>query len=313
MDKKLQKAYLSAIIYATIIGLSFLFSKIALRFATPVLVLAYRFTVSFVTLIVGIMMGKVTMIPKWERAKKLLPVALFYPFLFMGFQTFGLMTASSSEGGIIQAVAPVLIMIMGQLFLAEKPNFFQKISIVVSVSGVLYILIKKGSAIDLANLRGIILLLCAVVSFAIYNVLARKLIQDFTIWELSSVAITFSFVTFNAFTLVQYAIRGTLLEIITPLRNLSFITAVLYLGGFATLGTSMLNSYALSKLEVSRVSVFGNLGTTISILAGVLFLQEKLYLYHIIGSLLIIGGVLGTNLFAETNFKEEQHGYDKTR
>lgn len=43
------------------------------------------------------------------------------------------------------------------------------------------------------------------------------------------------------------------------------------------------------------MSVFANLGTVISIVAGVVFLNESIYYYHIIGSVLIVGGVLGTN------------------
>lgn len=37
----------------------------------------------------------------------------------------------------------------------------------------------------LANLKGVILLLCAVLSFSAYNILARKLVRDYTNWELS--------------------------------------------------------------------------------------------------------------------------------
>jgi drug/metabolite transporter (DMT)-like permease len=58
----------------------------------------------------------------------------------------------------------------------------------------------------------------------------------------------------------------------------------------------MLYNFSLSKLEASRVSVFGSLATVISILAGVIFLKEQLVYYHVVGSILIIGGVVGTNL-----------------
>lgn len=59
----------------------------------------------------------------------------------------------------------------------------------------------------------------------------------------------------------------------------------------------MLNNYALSKIEAAKMSVFGNLRTVVAIFAGVFFLKEKIYYYHIIGSIMIILGVIGTNYF----------------
>ena len=48
-------------------------------------------------------------------------------------------------------------------------------------------------------------------------------------------------------------------------------------------------------MEAAKVSVFGNLRTVVTILAGVYFLKEPLFLYHVAGSLMIILGVIGTN------------------
>lgn len=47
MNMSKQKAYAAAIAYASIIGFSFLFVKIALESANPIDLLAHRFTVSF--------------------------------------------------------------------------------------------------------------------------------------------------------------------------------------------------------------------------------------------------------------------------
>lgn len=88
---------------------------------------------------------------------------------------------------------------------------------------------------------------------------------------------------------------GSLADFIAPLFSLKFIIAIAYLGVLSSLVTSILTNYILSKIEASKMSVFSNLGTVISIVAGVLFLKEKLYYYHIIGSILIISGVIGTN------------------
>ncbi|MCY7074656.1 EamA family transporter [Streptococcus oralis] len=50
------------------------------------------------------------------------------------------------------------------------------------------------------------------------------------------------------------------------------------------------------RLGASTVSVFGNLGTVLTILAGALILHEPIYSYHVIVATLIIAGILGMNL-----------------
>jgi drug/metabolite transporter (DMT)-like permease len=45
-----------------------------------------------------------------------------------------------------------------------------------------------------------------------------------------------------------------------------------------------------------NATIFGNLSTAISIVAGVVFLNESLKYYHIICSILIIIGVIGVSM-----------------
>jgi len=61
--------------------------------------------------------------------------------------------------------------------------------------------------------------------------------------------------------------------------------------------TSYLSTYALSILPAFQMSVFGNLTTVITIGAGIIFLNESFYFYHIIGTVLIVLGVIGVNYF----------------
>ncbi|MEY8304435.1 DMT family transporter [Anaerosalibacter bizertensis] len=297
-DKK-GLAYISALLYALIIGFSFLFTKVVLSISNPIDILAYRFISSFIVISVLILFKTANVKYTKEKIKKILPLAILYPLLFFGFQTFGLLNASSSEAGIILASSPVFTMILASYFLKEKTNSYQKLSIIISVLGVVYIMIKKGSSIDLANFKGIILLILSALSFSGYSVMVRKLARDFTNIELSYIMITISFIFFTGLSIIKHIIEGSIEQFFIPLSNINFVVSILYLGVLSTLGTSLLVNYALSKLEASKMSVFGNLGTVISIIAGVIFLKEEIFYYHIIGSILIIGGVIGTNFLGD--------------
>ncbi len=88
--------------------------------------------------------------------------------------------------------------------------------------------------------------------------------------------------------------------------ELEFVFAMLYLSILSSLGTSYLSNYALSRLPAAQMSVFNNLATLITILAGVVFLQESFYYYHAIGTILIIAGIIGVNNFGKGRVKHRE-------
>lgn len=291
------KVYSGAVLYSIITGLSFLFGKLGLDHSSPLDLLAYRFTAAFLATLVPLVFGWVKLDINKNMIKRILPLAIFNPLLFFGFQAFGLDLTLSSEAGIILAVGPVFTMILASYFLKERTTSLQKISILVSVFGVIYITVMKSSSIEFENMKGIIFLLISTLSLAIYSVMARKLTRDFSSMELSYVMIGISFISFNILAIGKHAIDGDIASFISPLGHVNFIIAILYLGVLSSFLTSYLSNYVLSKVESYKMSVFTNLATVISVIAGVVFLNEDISYFHIIGSALIIVGVIGANFF----------------
>ena len=185
--------YLAAIAYALIIGLSSLFTKLSLDVAEPIDILAHRFTVSFAAVSIPVLFKWVKVDYNRARIKKIIPLAIVYPMLYFGFQTFGLQYASSSEAGMLLATAPVFTLILATYFLKEKSTSLQKVSVILSVAGVIYISIMKGSSLDINNIKGIILLVLSALCMAVYSIMAKKLTEEFTAMELSFIIIFLSF------------------------------------------------------------------------------------------------------------------------
>jgi drug/metabolite transporter (DMT)-like permease len=288
-------AYIFATIHAIIIGFSFMFSKNALKYSQPLDALAFRFSACLIVLMVAVVLKWINVDNIIKNLRHLVGIALFYPIMFFGFQTFGLAYASSSEGGILNATAPVFTMVLSALFLGERTTLAQKCSILLSVSGVIYIFIMKGAGFNFTKVLGILLLVLSNLSLSGYNIIARTKMKQFSVTEVSFIMIVFGFLAFNTAAVTNHILKGTLDQFLTPLGSSEFIISILYLGILSSLVTSMLTNYVLSKIEAARMSVFGNLGTVISIIAGAFFLKEPIYLYHIVGSLMIITGVIGTN------------------
>ncbi|MDM5433492.1 DMT family transporter [Bacillus hominis] len=297
--KNTTKAYISALLYSFIIGFSFMFVKLALTITSPLDTLAHRFTVAFIAASIPVIFGFVKLNISFKNILALLPLAIFYPALFFAFQAFGLVYTSSSEAGIIQAAIPIFTMILASYFLKEYTNTWQKISVLISVIGVIYIFIMNGIGAHKTNFIGVILILLSALSSACYNVLARKMTKKFKLIDLTYTMTALGFISFNFIAIASHINKGTITVYFKPFTNGTFLISILYLGLLSSLLTALLLNYSLSYVEAAKISVFSNLSTLITIIAGVVFLHEQIAYYHIVGTLMIVLGVIGTNFLGK--------------
>ena len=291
------KAYLAALSFSTIIGFSFLFTKVALGFASPLTNLAHRYTVAAIVLFILQQSKLIQVKLSKEDILSILPMSLFYPILFFMFQSFALQYISSSEAGILQALVPIITLILASVFLKEKTTFIQKFFLCLSVAGVIYIFLSKGANLGVeTGILGFMLMLGSVFSNAINNILSKYKGGQYRAIDLTVVVILVGFLVFNSLSLVTHFLSGNLMSYFEPLGHLSYLISILYLGILASIVTASLSIYAIVRLGASTVSVFGNLGTVLTIVAGAVILQEPIYSYHLLGASMIIVGILGMNL-----------------
>ena len=173
----------------------------------------------------------------------------------------------------------------------------QKFFLILSVAGVVFIFLSKGAnfSTETASL-GFLLMLGSVLANAINNILSKAKGGRYRAMDMTAVVIFVGFVTFNTLSLTSHYLEGNILAYFAPLGQVPYLLSILYLGILASIVTGSLSIYAIVRLGASTVSVFGNLGTVLTILAGALILHEPIYSYHVIGATLIIAGILGMNL-----------------
>ncbi|MFD6442942.1 DMT family transporter, partial [Peribacillus sp. NPDC060186] len=155
--------------------------------------------------------------------------------------------------------------------------------------------VMKGSSIHFSDMLGMVLILLSCIVTACYTTMTRSLAKDYRPGEMSFFMMGTGFVIFNIAAIGYRINQGTMLEFFSPWKSMEFISSILYLGILASLVTSLLSNTILSKIKASQMSVFANLSTVVTIVAGALILNEKITTYDIIGSVLIILGVIGTN------------------
>lgn len=297
MNKETQKAYLAAVGYSLIIGFSFLFIKFTLITAHPLDTLAHRFNVSFVMATLALIcFKKLRFRLTFREMITILPLGILYPLVFFSFQVFGLQYSSSSEAGILQAMIPIFTMFLAAGILGERPHLYRKIGIVLSVIGVILIFVFKGVNIGSGSMLGGGLILISSFSSAGYNVLARKLVQNYNVFQLTYIMTIIGFVCFNLLATGRHLTEGDMSLYFQPFMNMKFTLSILYLGVLSSLITSFLSNYALVQLEASQMSMFSHLATLITLFAGAVILGEQLNYYNIIGALFIITGLVIANM-----------------
>lgn len=299
------RAYTAAVLYAFIIGFSFLFVKLALEAASPLDTLAHRFTVSFAGFSVALLIVRRRVQLRAKELVKIGLLSLFYPFLFFTFQTYGLVYTTSSEAGIIHATVPILTMVLASWFLKERSTWLQKLFTLLSVAGVVSIFALKGVQLEAAGTRGIVLLLLSALSSAVYSVGARKLLkQKLHLLDITFVMNLIGFLLFNGMAVVRHASQGTLQHYFDPFAVPAFIGAILYLGILSSTGSLLLSNYALTHMKASNLSVFNNLATLITLLGGVAILHEQLANYHLLGAAMVLAGVIGVSFSGRRKMPE---------
>ena len=292
-----RNVHLAGVIYAIIFGFTFMFSKVALDYVRPIGLIAYRFLIAIIVLEILRWFKVIHIRFEKKHFKHLFLVALFQPILYFIFETFGIRLTTSGEAGMMIALIPIFVTILSSVILKEAPKKIQIFFILLSVSGVLFIQIMKSSSGLDVNLWGLLLLLGAVISAALFNIASRNASKTLKPYELTYFMMLGGALVFNTLYIIQLSIESRLGDYFTNLSHLELVVPILYLGVIASIGGFFLVNFALSKVPAHVSSIYANLSTIVAIIAGAWLLNEKLYYYHFIGAFMIIIGVYGTVRF----------------
>lgn len=291
-----KKGMLAASLGYGIFGLSYLFSKMALNITTPMILLCVRFTITFLVLNLLAFTRIIRIDFKGKSLIGPICLGLLQPVLYFIFENYGLSYTTTSFTGMISSVSPVFTAALGALILHEMPNRKQWLCILVSILGVLMVSLRSGGGQN--TWLGCICLVIAYLSGAGFALLSRKMSKQFSPFELTYIMFTVGFVFFLGGAFVQHG-GETVPMIQTALGDSSFVIAVLFLSLASSVCAYMLCNYALARLPVARMTIFNNVSTVVSVVAGVLVMGDPFTLTSVIAFVLILAGVWGVNHFAE--------------
>ena len=191
---------------------------------------------------------------------------------------------------LVNSSIPVIIAAISWFIYKEKLTSLQFIGIIISFSGVIY-LMTKGNFFQNGNLKfnkGDLLVLCAAFTWAFYSINLKKFPVNLTpityLFLITAIGLTFI--------LPMY-----ILEISTGKTfsiNLPNTLTILYVGTFASVIAFIFWNSAVRKIGANKAGPFVHLMPVFSIIMAIIFLGEKLKTFHIYGMILIFFGIFLT-------------------
>tara|TARA_B100001123_G_scaffold85057_1_gene97571 strand:- start:3331 stop:4227 length:897 start_codon:yes stop_codon:yes gene_type:complete len=195
------------------------------------------------------------------------------------------------SGVLMISTVPVMIIFISSLLKIERTNIFQIIGVILSLTGVLFIVTKADFEL-LKNLdfnRGDIFMIIAMLSWATYSALLKK--QKY---ELSQISLLQAVIGFGVIFLIPlYLIdlnMGNLIKLEKP-----FFLTLTYVVLFPGLASFFFWIKGVSLIGANRAGVFLHLMPILGAVMAMIIFDEKILFYHFLGAIFIVAGITLSN------------------
>ncbi|WP_104204703.1 DMT family transporter [Billgrantia saliphila] len=215
---------------------------------------------------------------------KLAVLGLLGMGLWQGLAYVAAETTTATNMGILAAMVPLLTVLLSALILREAPSRGGTLGGLLALFGVL-VLLGRGDPLALLDLQvalGDLLMVVAATCYALYGVMLKRWPLGLPPWVVLYAQVVFA---------VLFLLPPYLLGPMTPVDDQN-VWLILYAGIPASIVTTFLWMRAIRQIGASQASIFINLMPLFSALIAMLFLGERIALFHLVGGLLVLAGVI---------------------
>ena len=291
MDKsKIISAYVFLIFATVLWGGNIVAAKVASIVTLEPIKLSFFRNLVVIIILLPLVINRINIIYKiFKKNWKLIIVfSILSVSIFNTFMNIALTTSSVISSSLMPAFAPSMIIILSLIIYNSKISYLQFIGVIISFIGFINIIIR-GDILNLGSLNfvvGDIWMLGCVSCWALYSVMIRKIPKGID-------NLSFLFLIFfigNIFVLPFYIIESFINQSFAINEQNGFLL-VLYCGIGPALISYLLWIKAIKIIGANNSGLFLNLIPIFSSLISIIFLKEKLELFHIVGALLIFTGI----------------------
>lgn len=278
---------LAALTGNVIWGFSYLFTRSALEYASPMVLLSHRFLAAFFFMNLLLLFRKEKIRLKGRPLAGLAALCATEPLCFI-FESYGILYTNSVFAGVVLSIVPVVSLLFALVFLKEVPSKRQLLFALAPVMGVILITLE-GNSLGIIRPIGVVLLLCSCLSSAVYKTANRKSSEAFTPFERTYFVLLVCGVFFTV--LACFDCGNDWGAYLLPLRSAGYFLPLLCLSLLCSLLANLVINYAAARMPVFTLAVFGSVSTVCTLAGGSVFLHEPVTWLMLLGSALIIIGV----------------------
>ena len=212
-------------------------------------------------------------------------------FLFLGFTMIGataiitvaLNYTSAINVSLVNTTQPLITVLLTWIFSRETLTRVQILGLISGTLGVV-VMVSHADWLILSSLqfnRGDILVLLAMLSFAFYAINLRKIPGT-----LNSSLSLYLIIVSGCFLLLPFYLAETVLIRSVPI-NITAVSSITTLALIGSLFGMLVWNKGNRIIGPARAGMFINLVPLFTAILAIIFLNEKLYLYHFVGAFLI--------------------------
>lgn len=294
-NKKMVLSHILAVFTVIIWGTTFIFTKLLLENFSPFELLLLRFTIGFVALLIAY--PHKTKSANIKHEFLFIFAALTGIILYMGLECIALKLTSTSNVGIIVSVSPLLTVLIVGITAKEKIKLNYLIGFVFAITGIIVVTFNGKFTLNI-NPIGDLLTVLACLCWAIYSVILRKI----GTLGYNNIAVTRKIFFYGIIFLIPANIINGFELNFQRFISPSNIISILFLGLGASAFCFLSWNYCIKTLGPTKTNAYIYVVPVVTILVSYLVLNEKITVYKIIGTLLIIIGLI----LSEKNHKGEK-------
>ncbi len=282
--------HISGVVAMVFWGMSFIWSTQVFNYLNPTTTIFFRLIISCVFL--GVLLFSLGLFEKVHKKdlKLFALAALFEPFLYFIFESYGLLNSAPVVSSAIIATIPLFTPIAAFFFLKERLTPWNIAGFIISFFGVIFMLLNKNLELTI-SVKGIVFLFSAVFVAVAYSIALRKLTMLYK-------PLTITFVQ-NILGMIYFIPMFFIMENVTPSQIAQiggYILPLLSLGVFASSVAYTLWAYAFSKLGAAKANIYSNLIPVFTAIFSCIIIGEMINVQKIIGILFVIGGLILSQL-----------------
>lgn len=271
-------------------GVSYVWTKIAFTYYQPITVMLIRLTISSLLLAGIVRVRKLGERIDRSDYKAFIILSLFSPFFYFIGENFGVYHVSPTVAAVIIATIPVFSPILGYVAFKERVTAVNVLGFIISFMGILVMVLDTRLQFT-ASPIGIFWLFFAVLSALVNVVFLKKLAIKYSSFTIIRVQNFLGALFFLPVFLVM-----DLGEFIYIRPSWGAIGALFALAVFGSTLAFMFYTSGVRAIGIARTAIFANLIPVVAAITSFLFLKEIIDASRIIGMLIVITGLLMTQI-----------------